>query len=220
MQTIAPSGIERYRKQPVEAERSAAGQLIDRANEIDIFDVLTQFFRIDVPSGGDSFKARCPFAHEHADGGLDKGWRVYSATNSSYCFVMHGILTPVRLIQIKDDIWAKEAAEKLLRHYDLLRPVPWQERAELLLEQRSRMDEPRVGSPTNAVEALQMHLQQVEGYDSRQFDADVQQAMEKILEVLDRVYERDDPEEALHLWFDRAKKYMTATVKKEAGTHP
>lgn len=205
-------GAAKYRKEVVDAGRSKSADMIDRANEIDIFTVLKDFFNIDVPSEGESFKSYCPFGEEHPDQGRDKSWRTYPATNSSYCFTEHGVLTPVRLVQLQREEWASASAEFLLRKYDLLKPKPWRERYALLMERREQ-SETSMGNPQHAVEALQMALQNVEGYPSRQFDADVREGMEKVLGALEKVFASETPDQTLREWFTRAKRFMTATVK-------
>lgn len=213
-------GAEQYlsaaqQKQHAEKGLSPAEKLINRANAVDIFDVLEDFFDLRIPRTGDSYKSRCPFYYEHADGGLDKGWRTYPATNSSMCFPMHGYMGPVHLIRNKYGDRPFRAAERILKHYDLLRPKPWWERYDTLaLEQAQART--AVGNPQHAVSALNLALRSVSGYTLRQFDSDVLAAMEVVLNRLDEVAQQDDPS-AVRLWLQNAKKIMTHVVEKGQG---
>lgn len=195
-----------------EHTRTGAEALIDRANsEVSIFDVLDEFFGIWVPREGNSWKARCPFGYEHPDGGLDKGWRTYPSTNSSMCFVMHGFMGPVRLISIKYSERAVKSAERLLRHYGFLTPRPWRERfTELQVEMEHRT--PSVGNPQHAVAALSVALKEHPQYTRRQFDSDVMQAMEAVLDRLDQVVQQEDPEKVRE-WYGQAKAVMLRVIE-------
>lgn len=206
-------GAEKYRREPETENLTRVSKLVEQANEVSIFDVLKDMLRVEVPQGGESYKAYCPFMVEHGDGGWDKGWRVYPATNSSYCFIMHGVMPPVRLVQIRFDLRQNAAAEKILKQYDLLKPKPFRERFELEQQRRDTARERSVGTPQQAVEALQMALSRVEGYDSRQFDRDVQDAMERVLSILEKVFEAPNTEDLLRGWLTRAKTHMTQVVE-------
>lgn len=202
-------------KQQEKRGMTGAERLIDRANNVSIFDVLEDFFGLELPRDGASFKSRCPFSFEHADGGLDKGWRTYPGTNSSMCFPMHGFMTPVRLIQIKYQERTVKSAERILKNYDLLRPKPWRERyAELALELERQQE--MVGNPQHAVEALSMALRTNGLYTRRQFDSDVMEAMEAVLEKLNEVTATNDPERVRE-WYEKTKKIMLKVVE---GTTP
>lgn len=204
---------EAQRKQQSQKFLTRDEKLIERANAVSIFDVLEDYFDIRVPREGNSFKSRCPFGSEHDDGGLDKGWRTYPATNSSMCFPMHGYMTPVRLIQLQSGQRQAKAAESILKNYDLLKPRHWTQRyEELLLEQETRVSEP-VGNPQHAVEALHMALRGEPSYSLRQFDPDVMQVMEVVLERLNTVCTQGDPEQ-VRVWYQQAKSILLKIVRK------
>lgn len=189
-------------------------RLIERANEISIFGVLEDLFGIKVPSEGRSFKSYCPYAFEHPDGGVEKGWRTYPSTNSSFCFVMHGYLDPVRLVSIQRDVRPVEAAKWLLRHYGLLKPVSYGRRMQELLAEREASVQ-RVGSTAYLVEALQAALSAIPAYAERQFAPDVAAAMEEELEGLDAILVniRGDPSEPVRSWYSEAKRHLSRIVE-------
>ena len=219
MSTRTLRGASKY-LMAAEAKRTSAPtwaeRLIERANEVDIFDVLEDFFEITVPREGSSYKSHCPFAFEHPDGGrLDKGFRTYPGSNSAMCFVMHGYLGPVRLIQLRYSLKAVTAAEKILNAYGLNRPRPWRDRIrEVMVEAEQRQTRPGVGDPAHAAEALNIALRKEPAYLRRQFDPDVLNAMEVVLDRLDMVMQGGDPED-VRRWYDRAKSVMVQIVKKE-----
>lgn len=208
-------GAERFYSDAQKRQQSLRGlskaeQLIERANAVSIFDVLEDYFGLTLPREGRSFKSRCPFAYEHDDGGLDKGWRTYPATNSSMCFPMHGFMPPVRLIQIKYREKQVRSAERILRNYDLLKPKHWKQRYQdllLTLEQKKES----VGNPQHAVEALSVALRADPTYTRRQFDPDVMRAMEVVLEKLNEVTATGDPD-LVRLWYVKAKSAMLTIV--------
>lgn len=200
-----------------ESERTTnwAFKMIDRANEVSIFDVLQDFFDIVLPRDGESYKTHCPFGAEHEDGGrLDKGWRTYPATNSSYCFPMHGSMPPVRLVSLRYGERHIKSAERILDRYGLLKPKHYKHRMTELLAEYNQSQESGIGNPQHAVEALHHALRQVPSYEYRQFDDDVMTAMGRVLSALDKVVATGDPE-LLRTWFARATTAMTEIVQKE-----
>lgn len=208
-------GAERFRasiQQKSVASLSKAERMIERANAVSIFDVLEDFFGLSLPRSGESYKSYCPWRAEHPDGGLDKGFRTYPGTNTAMCFPMHGFLTPVRLLQEKYQERPYKAAERILRNYDMLRPKPWQER---YWELKDEAEESRdlVGNPQHAVEALSVALNGVPGYASRQYDRDVLDAMEAVLDRLNEVVVSGDPQQVRN-WYDQAKAIMFKIVER------
>lgn len=199
-------------KQEALRPQTRAEKLIERANVVSIFDVLDDFFGLTLPRSGDSYKSYCPFGYEHADGGkMDKGWRTYPASNSSYCFPMHGLMTPVRLIQNKYSLRAEKAAVKILNNYGLLKPKHYKGRYRELLVAQEQARANKVGNPQHAVEALQAALKQDPAYMLRQFDTDVVQAMNVVLERLNEVAAQGDPD-AVREWYVKAKAIMVKII--------
>ena len=194
--------------------QTRAERLIDRANEVSIFDVLEDFFDLTLPREGQSFKSRCPFGSEHPDGGLDKGWRTYPASNSSMCFVMHGYMGPVRLVQFRNGLLAVQAAERILNFYNLNRPRAWRDRYwDVATEVAQRDERPRVGDPSYAVEALNRALRAEPRYATRQFDEDVLHALEVVVDRLDAMLQTGEPE-AVREWYDKARSVMLQIVRR------
>lgn len=205
-------GAEKYYSAAVAKQQSQRGMsatelLIERANEVSIFDVLRDFFNLHLPREGRSFKSYCPFAEEHPDGGLDKGWRTYPATNSSMCFPLHGYMPPVRLIQIKYRERAGKSAERILRSYDLLKPRHWRDRYTELAHSKEHQPHEVVGNPQHAVGALNYALRTHPDYAVKQFNPEIMAAMEIVLDALDQSVSTGDPEQVRE-WFIKAKAAM------------
>jgi hypothetical protein len=178
---------------------------VDMANrDVSVLKVLKDLWQVYVPEGmgHKSWKTFCPLGWEHPDGGVDKGFRVYEATNTAYCFVMHGSLSPVRLAQIKWGGSNDKAARRLLEMYGLGRR-PWRERYEELLEQYERSQQP--GIQSNIVEALQVRLSTESNYWALQYEPSVIEAMERELEELDVLFTGGHPsDEQVRAWYQSA----------------
>jgi hypothetical protein len=201
-------GAEMYRRKPVDDPRLKALRAeVDKSNTVPIQTVLKDLFGIYVPGGLDrSWKTTCPFGFEHPDGGVERNMRVYGS-NSAYCFAMHGFLTPVRLVQLRNEVTQRRAARILAEQYGLAKREPyWVRMQQLVLDQATKVQE--AGSPTHAVAALQAALERHESYTMRQFDPDVTQAMEVELERLDEVL-RAREEGGVRAWFREALTRMS-----------
>lgn len=209
-------GAEKYRRTPEDdPRRKRLNAEIERANSVPIQTVLQDVFHLYVPEDlFRSWKTMCPFSYEHPDGGSEKNMRIY-ASNSAYCFGLHGVLTPVRLVQLQVNVNALKAARMLSDRYGLARTEPyWKRMQTLVLEQSTRMQQ--AGSPTHAVAALQTALGRVPGYRDREFNPEVIQAMEAELERLDEVLEAKR-EGGVREWFRDALRRMTETVGERDG---
>ena len=182
--------------------------LIERANDINFFDVLKEFFEIDLPRTGTPYASHCPFTFEHPKP-EEKKFRSYPDSNSGYCFVMHGSLTPVKLIALRKGISWRKAAEFLLDHYGLLRPRPYPERwAELQAARQAREEAPEVGDTSDIVEALRTSLAAHPAYTEAQYDSEYLRRFDRLLRALDDLIERGAPEEVIRQWFQIAKARM------------
>jgi hypothetical protein len=160
--------------------------LIEKANEaVSIFDVLAEEFGIHHPREGRSFKGHCPFGFEHPDGGVEKGYRSYPETNTSHCFVMHGQLTPVRLIALHNDWSQGRSAEYLLRKAGLLDARPWQERWNEMEAAKAEVKPPDLGDPQDLVEALHGALRDHPSYPPGGVSPVLSDALEARLGVLE-----------------------------------
>ena len=203
-------GSERYRVSQ-DAGAAYGTTLVDRANAVSIHDVLRDFLDINVPVFHErSWKDYCPFGFEHPDGGVDKGWRIYSMTNSSYCFVQHGSMGPVRLVALRKELSHKKAAYAILDRYDLIKPRHYRQRYdELIQAQATRMES--IGNLADLVGALHQALSQEPFYAERQFTTEFAEQMEAALGELNDL--TSSSPEAVREWFTRAKSELGATLR-------
>jgi len=187
--------------EPLALKRYESGdELVARADEISIFRVLKDFFDIDLPSEGRSYKSWCPFGFEHPDGGITRTWRTYPGTNSSYCFEGHGYMTSVRLISIQRDWGSYKSAKYLLEIYGLMKPKNYRERFNQMVSDRA-MRQDSIGPVSDLVEALHVALRGHPMYERHQFDVAFQQEFERGLAVLDGMLSVKATEVELRAWF-------------------
>lgn len=206
-------GAEKYREKPTEdPRRRGRSDLIEQANAVPIQDVLKDLFGIHVPLELEkSWKTDCPFGFEHADGGIDKNFRVYP-TNTAYCFAMHGGLSPVRLVMMQRDLPPTRAAQVLADRYGLAKREPyWEKMNRLILERETASTS--TGSPEHAVEAMQTALERIPGYSARQFEERILAAVEERLEELD-VAIRSREAGAVREWLAETTKYVTEQLEE------
>jgi hypothetical protein len=203
------AGSDKYRQ---DTSRKTS-PIIEQANAVPILDVLRDFMGIDIPdSGSRSWKDNCPFGFEHPDGGRDKGWRVYPSTNSSYCFVMHGGMTPVRLISLRKDVNSKRAAYIILENYGLLKGRGWRERYAAVASERELKGN-SIGSPAVLVEALHSALRVEPKYMERCFETEFAEGLETCLEKLDALLAEHADEEQVRAWFIDSKTRLAAGLQ-------
>lgn len=185
--------------------------LIERADkEVPIAEVLAEC-GIVVPSEiVGSWKTSCPFAYEHADGGLDKNCRTYP-TNHMFCFASHGTLRPTQIIARKRRMTRMQAAETLLDERGLLKPRTardmWQ-----AADERAREVHNTLGKHTDAVTALQRAVADLPLDD---FDPAVQQAWQEVLRNLDTVMANPDSGlNDLRNWLTASREHFISTLHR------
>lgn len=178
----------------------AEAALVERANEVDLFAVLRDFFNIDHPAEGKSYKGYCPFGFEHPDGGVTKGWRTYPETNTSYCFVAHGSLPPVRLVSMQKDVSYVKAAEAILSHYGIPFARHWKKRYEEVLLERER-SVAEVGDTAYLVEAIHVSLRQHSNYYEAEVEGRLAEPLAQALAELDQLMSDKAKEGTIREWF-------------------
>jgi hypothetical protein len=195
-------GLDKYRPQ-------ASAQPVDfwvaLANErVRIEDVINQHFNPDlpVPYHTTSWKTSCPFAFEHEDFGFEKQFRVYSETNSCYCFKMHGHMDPVSLWQSRlPGLTKRQAAIDLLETYGIdTKTRNWRERfRETQAEAASAFD------PGPVKRAFQVMLLSLPDYGKRQFDEDVIADVDTVLKEIEEKVPKFRSRKSMERWFDSVK---------------
>lgn len=187
---------------------------IEKANEIPIQDVLKDYFDIYVPMELESaWKTFCPFGFEHSDFGLEKAFRVYPDSNSSFCFAEHGSMNNVRLLQMHEGISAKKAARKLLVHYGLMDTFDWRKHFQEIAEQRA---EQTAISTASLVEALHLALSSHPAWSHLQFHPDMQEALELRLTVLEGYITDGKDAESIRAWYDYTRTDLLTLMERLA----
>lgn len=198
-----------------EVRYSNAREVLARASRLSIFDVLEDFFGIVAPRSGESWKGQCPFSFEHPDGGMSKGFRTYPATNSGYCFVMHGVMDPIRIMVIRTEERPTTAARLLLEHYGIPLEQHWKDRSrDLIVERSSRST--ALGDPTWAAHALQTSLERYDEYSEVQFEERVAEAMDVALRELDELMRgTTTTDEDLRTWLRASTEAVMVAARTE-----
>jgi hypothetical protein len=206
-------GADKYRR-PDDSVHAWDDPLVGRANtEVRVEAVLNDHFAMHVPLEAEGWKTRCPFAAEHEDGGLDRQFRVYSSSNSGYCFALHGRLDPVRLWRLRS--WfpsIRATAEDLLRSYGVeYRSKPYRERMALLRQSSGfRVDADSV------VGALRVYLTSQPLYEARQYDDSILRGVNLVLNEVRDLCDRAETLGEVETWLQQSKQQLdqllTATL--------
>ncbi len=157
-----------------------------------------------VGDAGRPTKVHCPFGALHSDGGIDKAMRVYTDTNSAWCFSCTTFYTPVKIFAQARELDYRTAATVLLDHIGY-RPLS-------LADQFAAAERSAQPDTAQLADALKIYCQRViPGWRGRQYNADESALLARCLALLDRV--RSDTE--AQLWLNTTKSIM---ARNFAGT--
>jgi hypothetical protein len=195
-------GLDKYRPK---VEDKPVDYFVAMALEkVRIEDVINQYFNpdLEIPYNTTSWKTSCPFQFEHEDYGFEKQFRVYSETNSCYCFKMHGHMDPVSLWQARlPGATRRQAAIALLEAFGIeTNTKHWRER---FREAQDLRDEPFDPAPVKR--AFQTMLHSLPDYDKRQFDGDVITDVDTALGEIERRVPEFKSSKQLEMWFNSLK---------------
>lgn len=130
--------------------------------------ILNDLYSIKVPEYSVSWKIHCPYAEEHKDGGRDTNCRVYSTSNSVYCFAQHFRMPPVFLYYRQyDHSSLYDAAKHVVADYDLVPPD------EDYRDRFARVSSFQKHETYDIFEALQVLLSDNLRYKKHQFDSKI-----------------------------------------------
>jgi hypothetical protein len=166
-----------------------------------------QMIGSDVSEYGNS-KQYCPFGHlYHADGGTSKSLRVYTETETAFCFAGCGWFNPVRLLSLDRGISEEEAADVILDHTGYVPP-----------DLESRWTAATTITVTVDKDALSEALKVACGrmdpdWEDVQFDPPIATKFRLCLELLPRV--RDEGEATK--WLAITKQIMSKTLGEHRG---
>lgn len=180
--------------------------VVQEANKIPIEQVLMDQFNIDVPADAGSWKTNCPLESEHSDGGIRKSMRVYSNSNSAWCF-SHGMkFTPVYLWQLATGLSKVRAAYDLLNvHGQPFRSQDYAERWDKMNEKETKRIE-----MDNLREAIRLFASSLPQFSTRQYDPQVMKMLTTIfthMESLDPHSDYDTIESTLNKYKEILTKY-------------
>lgn len=186
-----------------------APSLVTVANEQVSILVACRLIGMDLPMDegyGRSMKVRCPFGElYHSDRGVSAAMRVYTDSNSAWCFSCGVYYTPVKLVAQQWDLDWPGAAANLLDRVGY-RPVSIAEQWASVVEYDVEPDRAQLA------DALKTYCRRViDGWGSRQFDADVSGLLTRCLELLDRVTSEEDAGR----WLAVTKEVMTRQFAPE-----
>jgi hypothetical protein len=186
---------------------SATESLVDLANSYVPVTKVLSWFNIFVPDiqPGRSWKAVCPFGEiYHLGRSIDKTMRVYSDTNSAYCFDGCGYLSPVAMYSKLKGLSLLEAAEELLDRQGFQARSQEDIWLELSLKPRE-VDHLSLGS------ALQEYCTNIFGpsWNMRQLDKAYSEVLDRCLKLLDLVTTEQEAKE----WLEATKSIMRKLSK-------
>lgn len=203
-------GSDKYRVEAPTRNLTWKEQVVQRAlKDIKIEDVLSRYYDINVPYDAVSWKVRCPFFFEHEDGGLDKQFRVYSESNSGYCFAMHGRvdnLTLYRSQRFSSTFF--DAAEALLTEFNIeYKNKSYRETFEEILKEKEE-----VIDSSSIIEAMKVYLSTISEYEDLQFHPEVLDGMKLFLDQVYSICENASSLEEVETWYQLEKSRLRSIL--------
>ena len=195
-------------------------RLVTLANtKIPIERVLKDLFKIDVPPDAGGWKCECPLGYDHSDGGRTKAMKVYSASNTAWCFSHSRKFTPVSLWQIATDKLSRvESSKEILAYYGIdPNPPSLDARWEATHDPHSAIQEDLFKSPQEIKEfesetsvsiivgTFLSYLRSVPDYPTRQYEAPVMDTVNKILDGA-RSFDSETTYATLEAWLNESKR--------------
>jgi hypothetical protein len=181
--------------------------LIAEANERVSIVLACRLAGVDTEDGRTvgSTKTYCPFGRfYHSDGGKEPAFRVYTDSNSAYCFSCKKYFTPTTLLSDAWDIPKKQAAQELLEKIDY-RPLSAAELWAGVQEKELAPDTSMLGM------ALKTYCMRIDSkWHTSQFEPGVSGYLDKCLSLLDRVTTEDEADK----WLETCKEVMTRVLRQ------
>lgn len=170
--------------------------------KVQISDVLTSL-GIYVPEGLSNKKIHCPFGFYHSDNGLAKAMRVYTESNTVYCFSCSKRYSCVSLAAAAWDCSYATAAFRLLEGAGI-KPKTLEERWAYATTQ----DELKPDLMALA-DALKIYCTRFDSWGSLQYTEQVAKKFSACLEILEMVKTDDDAS----AWLNVSKQAMSKTLQ-------
>lgn len=157
---------------------------------------------------GKSIKARCPYADiYHLNDDASKSMRVYSDSNTGYCYMGCGVLTPVSVYAKLNDLSYSIAAFRLLEligHKLKSLDEKWQDAISEITELN------REGYKAALLEMCSSHSAV---WDELQYRTSISSNLSKMLDILDKATTEDQADR----WLEVSSRVMKSEISKEMG---
>lgn len=185
-----------------------ASEWFEYANsQIKIESVLNDIFGEDIPEDVGGWKAHCPEGSDHSDGGASKSLKVYSDTNSAFCFSHNRKYTPVDLWKVHKNLKQNTAAAKgLLKHYGIRTTPPTAEERWVALE--AELNTVKELDRDSLAESLLLFANSLPHYSVRQYEEPVLDLIGRILATTHKMPEGVD-HATLEKWINDAQALLT-----------
>lgn len=165
--------------------------------------VDSSFSHVDISFKG---KLYCPFGHiNHSDGGREKSLRLYSVTNSAFCFASCGFLNPVRLFSIAYDLKYKNAAYRVLEATGY-KPLSLQERWDSVSTTEIQINKDDL---QQALIVFCIKFVGVNIWKTVQYENDILTYLDKCFYLLSLVSSEEDA----YSWLASSKEIMSSVLK-------
>lgn len=177
--------------------------LIDIANTRISIHYVCRLVGVDIPDYGKeskSYKVKCMNGElYHSDGGDDPSMRVYSDTNTAFCFRCQTSFTPVWMFASFHGITSRQAAKDLLDLTGYKTKTMKEQLEELYNKTLPPPDLPALAT------ALKVYCSRVnKDWQSLQFSKNISESLSRCLSALDVVTTSEEAE----IWLERSKLYM------------
>lgn len=180
---------------------------VDLANKVVSIYYVAKLIGLDIPEHAKemkSYKTHCPLGDfYHSDGGVDPAMRVYSETNSAYCFRCAESFSSVRLYARVNDLKQNEAADFLL----LSTGYKHETMEDLWAEYNTEITAPP-DQATLAL-ALKIYCARIDSkWSKNQFNKDVSKMYTKCLSILEMVSNTEQADSWLKASKDAMRKVL------------
>lgn len=181
--------------------------LIDEANARVPIVKVCRLIGMEVPEGA-SGKYRCYFGDfNHSDGGRAASFRIYSDTNSAYCFSCRMAFTPTSLYAQAKEVSRKNAAMALLEEIGWKPVSQAQHWASLVSPEEPKPD------PSMLALALRTYCARIcSEWDELQLTPEVGGVLSRCLSLLDKVHTSQEAEQWLDVCKTVMKKKLEAAI--------
>lgn len=172
-------------------------------NMVPIGSLLEELFHIEVPQGAGEWKTNCPLDYEHRDGGMTKAMKVFSESNSAYCFNHNQQFSPVTLWRLFHGESKKNyytSAKELLEDRGILQKYL---DPDLRWEKMDAPEEEEVDE-VNLKEALRVYASTLPNYSVHQYNDVVLDKMKELFLQVSKL-SSDSNYATLESWLTKSK---------------